>query len=200
MFTGLVQTVGTLSSIADEPPGKRLAVAALEFADGLQLGDSVCVNGCCLTVVEAASGKLGFDVGAETLRRTTFSQLAVNDKVNLERSLRLGDELGGHLVTGHIDTVGTVTRRIDQGDWCEMWCEVPSEFRGQLASKCSVALDGVSLTVVEVVDNQFNVALIPHTLSVTTLGVRQPGDLLNIETDILAKYVERQMQTRDLNR
>ncbi|MCH2129600.1 MAG: riboflavin synthase [Pirellulaceae bacterium] len=195
MFTGLVETAGTVTSIVDQPPGKLLSISASGFTAGIDLGASVSVNGCCLTVIGNNADTLTFEAGEETLRRTTFSDLQTNDVVNLERSLRVGDELGGHWVTGHIDTVGTITQRNDQGDWSEIWCEVPPEFTSQLVSKGSVAMDGVSLTVVKVVDCQFSVALIPHTLSLTTLGDRQAGDRMNIETDILAKYVERQLQS-----
>ena len=195
MFTGLVESIGTILKVGDQPPGRRFNVSTGQFSAGISLGDSVSLSGCCLTVVDVADGELAFEAGEETLRRTTFSKLGLGDQVNLERSLRLGDELGGHIVTGHIETVGSITRRIDQGEWSELWCEVPAEFRSQLASKGSIAVDGVSLTLVEVVDCQFSVAMIPHTLAVTTLGSLQCGDEVNLETDILAKYVERQMRT-----
>jgi len=130
------------------------------------------------------------------LQRTTLGKLCVGDRVNLEASLRAGDPLGGHYVTGHIDAVGLVDERVDDADWSTFWFRVPKELTRQMASKGSIAVDGVSLTLVDVEPERFSVALIPHTLQVTTLGQRQRGDSVNLETDVLAKYVERQLQER----
>ena len=135
-----------------------------------------------------------FEAGPETLQKTTLGQLAEGDRVNLETSLKLGDTLGGHLVSGHVDGVGSVDERHDDDEWSTFWIRVPGELTRQMASKGSVAVDGVSLTLVEVEDERFSVALIPHTLAVTTLGFRKPGDPVNLETDLLAKYVERQLE------
>ena len=199
MFTGLVQAIGRIAKITDQPPGRRFHVSTDIFQEGTRIGDSISLSGCCLTVIEVTAGELVFDAGEETLNRTTFKQLRTGDRVNLEHSLRVGDELGGHMVTGHIDTVGKMTRRVNQGDWSELTCEVPIEFQHQLANKGSIAMDGVSLTLVNVASCKFSVALIPHTLAVTTLGTLQRGDEVNIETDILAKYVERQLTTHPKN-
>ena len=160
------------------------------------LGDSIAVNGCCLTVVEfsRSAQTCSFDAGSETLSRTNLGRLKSGSPVNLERSLKLGDRLGGHLVTGHIDGQGTLQKHVTEGEWAFLWFEVPRALARQLASKGSIAVDGVSLTLVEVTENQFSVALIPHTLQVTTLGQLQLGDTVNIETDLLAKYVERQLR------
>ena len=195
MFTGIISDLGSVGEITRGQAAVRFKIITSYPTDSIKIGESIACNGCCLTVIGNNADTLTFEAGEETLRRTTFSDLQPNDVGNLERSLRVGDELGGHWVTGHIDTVGTITQRNDQGDWSEIWCEVPPEFTSQLVSKGSVAMDGVSLTVVKVVDCQFSVALIPHTLSLTTLGDRQAGDRMNIETDILAKYVERQLQS-----
>jgi riboflavin synthase len=171
-----------------------MTLTAGELLSTAKIGDSIAINGCCLTVVGVAAGGLAFDAGAETLSRTNLGQLKTGDRVNVERSLRLGDSLGGHLVTGHIDGLGTVDQRQDDAQWCTMWFRAAAPLMRQMASKGSIAVDGVSLTLVDVVAERFSVALIPHTLSATTLGSRRVGDAVNLETDVLAKYVERQLQ------
>jgi riboflavin synthase len=197
VFTGIVQALGTVIRAKTAGPGKRLAIACPSLAARATIGASIAVNGCCLTVVEIDNDNMSFDAGPETLSRTNLGLLAAGDSVNLEPSLRMGDELGGHLVTGHIDTVGTVAKRIDDADWTTMWFHVPAAYVRQMASKGSVAVDGVSLTLVDVESDRFSVALIPHTLAVTTLGRRQVGGQVNIETDLLAKYVEKQLAWKD---
>ena len=197
MFTGLVQSLAAVSAIEQDGPGVRLMIVDPLTAHRAAVGDSIAVNGCCLTVVSADEQSVSFEAGPETLARTTLGQLAVGDHLNLETSLKVGDELGGHLVTGHIDAVGTVDARHDDAEWSTMWIKVPSSLSRQLASKGSVAVDGVSLTLVDVEDDRFSVALIPHTLHVTTLGARQVGDPVNLETDVLAKYVQRQLEWKD---
>lgn len=191
MFTGLVQSLGSIVRVLSQPPGKRLVVRPAADIGPVRLGDSVAINGCCLTVVEVSHGEWAFEAGPETLRRTNLGELSEASLVNLERSLAVGDLLGGHFVTGHIDGVGTMARRDDEGDWTTMWFRYPAALAGQLASKGSVAVDGISLTLVDVQTEQFSVALIPHTLQVTTLGRRQVGDRVNLESDLLAKYVQR---------
>jgi riboflavin synthase len=193
MFTGLVEGMGRIARILDQPPGKKFTVALGNLAQGLKVGDSVAINGCCLTAVDVAGDELSFEAGSETLSRTNLGRLAVGSQVNIERSLKLGDSLGGHLVTGHIDGLGELTVRKDDKDWSFLWFRAPQRLMRQMASKGSVTVDGVSLTLVEVDNDQFSVALIPHTLSVTTLGQLREGDCANLETDILAKYVERQL-------
>ncbi|MGI9429635.1 MAG: riboflavin synthase [Bythopirellula sp.] len=197
MFTGLVQSLAAVHEIVAEGPGVRLTIAEAEIAEGAALGDSIAVNGCCLTVVAKGEGAVAFEAGPETLAKTTLGELHAGDRVNLETSLRMGDELGGHLVSGHIDGVGRVDRRHDDAEWSTFWFRVPDPLTRQMASKGSVAVDGVSLTLVEVEGDRFSVALIPHTLAVTTLGALQVDDRVNIETDLLAKYVERQLEWRD---
>lgn len=193
MFTGLVESMATVAEVRDAPPGCRLVLAAADLAATAALGDSIAVNGCCLTVVEHTVEKLSFDAGPETLARTNLGALKARDRVNVERSLKLGDTLGGHLVTGHVDGLGTLVSRRDEGDWSTFIFRVAPQLARQMASKGSVAVDGVSLTLVDVDDTSFSVALIPHTLAVTTLGRLAVGDRVNIETDLLAKYVERQL-------
>jgi riboflavin synthase len=193
MFTGLVQSLAELIAIKSVGPGVRLTLAEPNIATRASIGDSIAINGCCLTVVAIEGDRLSFDAGEETLSRTTLGSVKSGDRVNVESSLRMGDLLGGHLVSGHIDGVGIVDERQDDADWSKFWFRVSAQLTRQMASKGSVAVDGVSLTLVDVERERFSVALIPHTLQVTTLGRRQVSDRVNIETDLLAKYVERQL-------
>jgi riboflavin synthase len=195
MFTGLVERLATVAQVIPESPGKRLIVRDAEIAAATDVGASIAVNGCCLTVVAAERETFAFQAGEETLARTNLGELGQGSQVNLERSLRLGDSLGGHLVTGHIDGVGVLERRTDEGDWSTFWFQASRQLMRQMASKGSIAVDGVSLTLVDVEAEHFSVALIPHTLSVTTLGKLEPGMRVNLETDVLAKYVQRQLET-----
>ncbi|NIL97897.1 MAG: riboflavin synthase [Planctomycetales bacterium] len=188
MFTGLVQALGTVVAAVPEGPGRRLVVRCKTTAQHAAVGASIAVNGCCLTVVEVEQDRLTFEAGPETLSRTNLGQLASGSRVNLEASLRAGDPLGGHFVTGHIDAIGTLQDRKDQGEWSMLTFAVPANLTEQMVSKGSIAVDGVSLTLVDVADATFSVQLIPHTLSVTTLGGLAAGDPVNIETDLLAKY------------
>jgi len=173
MFTGLVEVLGKIAVVAEQPPGRTLVVQAGAVASGTGVGDSIAINGCCLTVVRVDGEQLEFQAGAETLSRTNLGQLAAGSRVNLERSLRLADRLGGHFVTGHIDDVGRLAERIDDGEWSTMWFQCPPRLTRQMASKGSIAVDGTSLTLVDVRPDRFSVALIPHTLQVTTYRVHQ---------------------------
>ena len=188
MFTGLVQSLAEVAEVVAEPPGVRLVIREAQVAATASVGDSIALNGCCLTVV-AVDGEL---LRSKPARKPCHGPTWANWRrrlVNVETSLRAGDPLGGHYVTGHIDAVGTVHARHDDGDWCTMWFQAPAAQLAQMASKGSIAVDGVSLTLVDVEDDRFSVALIPHTLEVTTLGRRKVGDRVNLETDVLAKYV-----------
>jgi riboflavin synthase len=198
MFTGIVQTLATVADVRAEGPGKRLWVIAREAVATARTGDSVAVNGCCLTTVEIVGETLVFEAGPETLRRTNLGALTQGSQVHLETSLRLGDALGGHFVTGHVDGVGTVSERHDEGAWTTIWIACAAELTRQMASKGSVAVDGVSLTLVDVERRRFSVQLIPHTLAVTSFGRRQIGDQVNLETDLLAKYVGRLVEISNL--
>lgn len=191
MFTGLIELMAPVGEVTPAPPGRRIVVAAPQWTDGVAVGDSIAVNGCCLTVVRVGQDSFAFDAGPETLSRTNLGQLTTGSFVNLERSLRVGDRLGGHFVTGHIDGVGRLELREDLGDWSNFWFSVPDGLSRQMASKGSIAVDGVSLTLVDVETHRFSVQLIPHTLAVTTLGKLAIGDRVNLETDLLAKYAQR---------
>ena len=198
MFTGLVETLGTITRQSpDGAGGKHLTIAA-PFAAELDLGESVAINGACLTVIEHTPDTYLVQAGPETLRRTTLGDLRDGDRVNLERSLRLGDRLGGHIVQGHVDGVGRVAAREPQGEWTTIWFRVPPELAAQMVTKGSVAVDGVSLTLVDVLADRFSVALIPHTLAITTLGFREVGDAVNVETDLFGKYVMKYVSQLDL--
>ena len=196
MFTGLIELLGHVADIEPESPGVRLVIAAGAIADETRIGDSIAVNGCCLTVVRIDGRSLSFQAGEETLKRTNLGSLQLGSAVNLERSLVVGDRLGGHFVTGHIDGQGVLAERRDDRDWSTIWFSAPAELLKQIASKGSIAVDGVSLTVVEVERERFSVALIPHTLAATTLGRLAVGDSVNLETDLIAKYVARLNESR----
>lgn len=191
MFTGLVQAMGDVVAVREAAEGRALEVAAPLSASDLAIGASVAVQGVCLTVTASGAGRCTFQAAFETLSRTTLGALAVGDRVNLEPSLRVGDPLGGHLVSGHVDGIATVRSIAPRGDAREVWIDVPEPLRRFVAQKGSVALDGVSLTINEVDATGFAVGLIPHTLAVTTLGALARGARLNLEVDVLARYVAR---------
>lgn len=198
MFTGLVESQAAVLEILPEPAGKRLILARPDFWGDCQLGDSICVSGCCLTIVELDDRSMAFQAGEETLSRTTLGNLASGNLVNVERAMKLGDRIGGHLVSGHVDGVGAVAAREDDDEWSKIFFAASPELMRQMVSKGSICVDGVSLTLVDVNDSQFSVALIPHTLEVTTIGKLVVGDRVNLETDMLAKYVQRQLDTATL--
>lgn len=196
MFTGIVEAMGHVVAVREEPPGRRILLREAELARDATIGDSICINGCCLTVVSIEADVLGFEAGPETLSRTNLGTLAEGDRANMERSLKVSDRLGGHLVTGHVDALGYLADRSDEGAWSRLRFRAPPALMRQMVSKGSIAVDGVSLTLVDVDDERFSVAIIPHTLAVTTLGKLGVGDAVNLETDLLAKYVERQLAYR----
>lgn len=188
MFTGLVEALGTVRSVAVDGPGQRLVISEPSIATELPLGASLAVNGVCLTVIERMENTFTFAAGPETLRLTNLGELRSGDRVNLERALRLGDRLGGHIVQGHVDGLGQITRRELQGEWETVWFSCPPLLTQEMVRKGSIAVDGVSLTLVEVGPDCFNVALIPHTLAMTTLGFKKVGEAVNLETDVFGKY------------
>ena len=179
----------------DGPQAKRISISANIVTDDVVMGASIAINGCCLTVIEIVENVISFQAGSETLSRTNLGELVAGSRVNLERAMRAGDRFGGHIVSGHVDGLGKVDQRIDNQDWSDLWFQVSEDLLRQMAPKGSVTVDGISLTLVNVEAKRFSVALIPHTLAETTLGNRQSGDTVNIETDLLAKYVEKQLSS-----
>jgi len=194
MFTGLIEGQGVVREIRQEDAGVRLEIQVpTEFADEGKLGDSIAINGCCLTVVDLRDGVWNFQAGPETLAKTTLGRLTVGSHVNLERSLPADGRLGGHFVQGHVDGVGQVAKIESDGEWITIWFSAPPALTYQMVSKGSITVEGVSLTLVEVESDRFSVALIPHTLEVTTLGEKQVGDGVNLETDIIGKYMDKML-------
>ena len=193
MFTGLIETQGKVIQMQAEGQGRRLLLSVPKPVSDSSVGGSIAINGACLTVVERTEDILHFQVGPETLQRTNLGELQPGDAVNLERPLAVTDRLDGHFVQGHVDGLGSIAERVRQGDWELVWFFCPPELTAQMVPKGSVAVDGVSLTLVQVGADRFSVALIPHTLTHTTLGFKGPGDSVNIETDILAKYVHKHL-------
>jgi riboflavin synthase len=191
MFTGLIQDVGTVRSLRRGGESARLSVATLLPMDDLLMGESIAVNGVCLTVVSFGGGSFEADLSPESLERSTLGDLAPGSPVNLERALRLCDRLGGHLVSGHVDGVATVSERRKDANAIRFSFRIPPALSRYLVEKGSIAIEGVSLTVNEVGPESFKIAVIPHTLAATTLKDIGPGCRVNIETDILGKYVER---------
>ncbi len=189
MFSGIVETLGVVEKVESENAGVRFTLRWPGLEEPMSLGESVAVNGCCLTVVASNGDRFEVQAGPETLLRTNLGEKNTGDCVNFERSLRVGDRLGGHFVQGHIDTTAVLRERRQEGEWEFLAFTLDPAWTGLLVSKGSIAVDGVSLTVVDAWPDGFSVMLIPHTLAVTTLGLLKPGDRVNIETDILAKHV-----------
>jgi riboflavin synthase len=192
MFTGIVEELGRVRAIAPNAGGARIEIEATTVLDDATIGASIAVNGCCLTVVELGDGWWAADAVVETLARTNLGDLAPGDPVNLERPVRLADRLGGHLVQGHVDGTGAVHDRVPQPDGSELFrFDAPDDVLRYVVHKGSITVDGISLTVAAVHESGFEVAVIPHTLAVTTLGARAAGARVNLEVDLIAKYVER---------
>ena len=191
MFTGIVRELGRIASMEGGEAGIRVVVDAPDTAPGLGLGDSVAVNGVCLTAVAFDERTISFDAVPETLSRTSLSRLAPGIGVNLEPALRAGDPMGGHIVQGHVDGVGRVRSVAPEGEGRRIWIDAPEAVLRYCVEKGSIAVEGVSLTIAALDDAGFAIALIPHTLAVTTTGALEPGHEVNLEVDVLAKYVER---------
>lgn len=201
MFTGIVTDVGEVLSVEERGEGLRQLTIACAFDPvTIAIGASICCGGVCMTAVatgrNGSSGTFCVDAAAETLRLTTVGRWQKGTRVNLERSLKIGDELGGHLVSGHVDGLAELSAREDLTGMAKLTLRVPKPLARFIAQKGSVALDGVSLTVNEVNDDTFSVLIIPHTLAVTTLGALKPGDSINLEVDVMARYAARLMETR----
>lgn len=197
MFTGIIEAVGTVEALRPQPGGARLSIRPPDGWSRPEPGSSLAVNGACLTLVAWEGACFLADLSAETLARTTFGALRPGERVNLERPLALGAALGGHIVTGHVDAVGTVTTVRPEGVGATMHFRAPSTLSPLLVHKGSIAVDGVSLTIADLAEDEFGVALIPYTLQHTTLGVRAPADAVNLEADLLGKYVARLLTRLD---
>lgn len=191
MFTGIVEEMGTVRQIRSVPEGMILEIAAQTVLGDLRIGDSISVSGACLTVVAHVRDGFRVEISPETLERTYLGRLRPGDRVNLERAVRLSDRLGGHLVTGHVDEVGRVAASQPRGRMLQMEITASRDLHPYLVRKGSIAVDGVSLTINEVLPSGFRVWIIPHTAAVTTLGAKRPGDPVHLEADLIGKYVER---------
>ena len=191
MFTGLVQALGTVMAVTERAAGRTLSVGEPGMSPDLALGESVAVNGACLTVISFDDAAFTFEVGFETLAKTNLGRVRPGDRVNLERALRVGDRLGGHFVSGHVDCTGRVLERVPAGEYETVWFGFPPGFGELMVDKGSVAVDGVSLTLVEVRADRFSVMLIPHTRTHTTLGFKGVGTAVNLEFDLLAKHLRK---------
>lgn len=191
MFTGIITEKGTVLALKQTQSGAVLSVKAPVAASGASIGDSIAIEGACLTVVSISGDSLSFDLSAETLKCTTLNRLAPQGKVNIEPALKADSKLGGHFVSGHVDTVGTIKSRANEGQTERFVIQATRGFASQLVPKGSVAVDGISLTVVDVFEDSFSLVIIPHTLKITTLGDKRPGDVVNLESDIIGKYVFR---------
>jgi riboflavin synthase len=201
VFTGLVEGLGRLERVIDANAGRMLEIGAPDLAKNspLLLGESISVNGCCLTAVAVHAERFAVQAGPETLARTNLGTTRAGDHVNLERALSVGDRLGGHFVTGHVDTTAALRERRRDGEWEFFAFGIAPDWTKLMVSKGSIAVDGVSLTLVDVWPDGFSVMLIPHTLAVTTLGIIQPGDRVNIEVDLLAKHIRKLLRAGGLD-
>ncbi|MFH9137280.1 riboflavin synthase [Streptomyces sp. NPDC017524] len=196
MFTGIVEELGEVTAVEQLADASRFRLRGSVVTEGAKHGDSIAVNGVCLTVVDTADGEFTADVMAETLKRSSLGALTTGSRVNLERPMALGGRLGGHLVQGHVDGTGTIVERTPSEHWELVKVSLPPELTRYVVEKGSITVDGVSLTVVDAETDHFTISLIPTTLALTTLGRKQPGDPVNLEVDVLAKYVERLLGDR----
>jgi riboflavin synthase len=196
MFTGIIEATARVERVEPKGGGSRLVLATARPLAKLALGESIAVAGACLTVTGARDRRFTVEVSPETLRRTTLGALRRGDRVNLERSLRVGDRFGGHVVQGHVDGVGALEAITPDGEWSLYRFRAPAALAPYLVEKGSIAVDGVSLTVFACRGSRFTVALIPHTLAVTTLGARRPGDRVNVEADVLLKHIATMLRSR----
>ena len=197
MFTGLVKDIGIVKKIDKSSGDWRIEIEVSLDVTKVQLGASICCSGCCLTVMDKSNNSLLFDVSQETLSKTIIGSWEVMTRVNIEPSLKLGDEMGGHIVSGHVDVVTNIISIVPDGDSRKIRIAMPSGYAGYIAQKGSIAVDGISLTVNDVGNDYFEVNIIPHTWECTTLNDRKGGDNINIEIDMLARYVARILEVRD---
>jgi len=191
MFTGIVEDLGIVKRVVKSGAGAKLSIRSKLAASDAKIGDSISVNGSCLTVVDIHGDELSFDISAETLEKTNLDTLMSGERVNIERALRADSRIGGHFVNGHIDCIGKIASKEKRADFVKITIEIPDEYMIYLSEKGSIAVDGISLTINRLKNNSFSVMIIPHTISVTSLGYKKIGNSVNIEVDILAKYANR---------
>ena len=191
MFTGIIENLAVIKKLSLKAGGAELLLDISNFYSDIKLGESIAINGVCLTVKDVKGQIVSFDVSGETLKKSTLGKLRNAEKVNIERSLRVGDRLGGHFVTGHVDGVGTIKEKKQTADQCTMSFSVENKFTDMMIEKGSVAIDGISLTIVDIANGVFTVALIPFTLASTTLGFKKVGDQVNIEIDMMGKWIKK---------
>jgi riboflavin synthase len=195
MFTGIIECLCKVKQVKPQSNSAIIVIDVGQLSDSVNPGDSIAVNGACLTATQVKGSDVYFDVSKETLSKTTIGNLRASDNVNIERSLRMGDKLGGHFVTGHVDDVGVINKIDSEAGQCVVWFSVSEELANMMIKKGSVSIDGISLTIVDLTEKLFSVALIPFTLGTTTLGIKNVGDKVNIETDMLGKWVKRILLT-----
>jgi len=191
MFTGIVEDLGIVKRVVKSSAGAKLNIESKLAASDTKIGDSISINGSCLTVIDIHGDELSFDISAETLEKTNLDSLASAERVNIERALRADSRIGGHFVNGHIDCIGKIASKEKRADFVKITIEIPDEYMIYLSEKGSIAVDGISLTINRLKNNSFSVMIIPHTISVTSLGYKKTGDSVNVEVDILAKYANR---------
>jgi riboflavin synthase len=196
MFTGIIEEMGTVKALRKNAGAARLVLSAAKVLEGTVLGDSICVNGVCLTVVDLGPNDFSADVAVETLKVTNLGGLVTGGRVNLERALQLSARIGGHLVSGHVDAVGRIREKREEGNGWRIFFDAPETVLRYVIKKGSIAIDGVSLTVADMEGAGFSIAMIPHTAKLTTLGYKSAGDSVNLESDIIGKYVERLLPGR----
>jgi len=192
MFTGIIEGLGTIIRFDKNTKTRseaKMMINLGKLAKGLRVGDSVAINGVCLTAIHIAKGMAKFEMVGETIKKTNLGSLENGDRVNIERSLKMGDRLEGHFVLGHVDGSGTISKINKQPNQVQIWIELPKELSKYVAKKGSITVDGISLTIVDKIKNKFSVSIIPHTMKVTNLGLKKIGDKVNIETDVLGKYI-----------
>ena len=195
MFSGIIEEMGALKSVQNGLAGVQMTILASTILHDLNIGESVSVSGTCLTVIGLEHNEFSVDVSTETLNRTTLGLATPGMGVNLERAMKLNERIGGHLVSGHIDGTGIIRERIQEGNAFHLTIETPSDLARYCVEKGSITVDGISLTINAVTENSFSVAIIPHTAKMTTIGLKQVGDVVNLETDLIGKYVERLLQS-----
>lgn len=196
MFTGIVEELGSVKDLRRGTEGARITIASSVVLEGTVIGESICVNGVCLTVVDMGKAEFSADVAGETLKVTNLGDLKIGQKVNLERALRLSSKIGGHLVTGHVDAIGRIREKRHEGNSWRLFFDAREEVLRYVIRKGSIAIDGISLTVADVDRAGFSIAMIPHTANMTTLGFKNSGESVNLETDIIGKYVEKLLSGR----